>query len=126
MVEEVSESSEPGECHNLPHLPVIWEDKDTTKVRIIFDASAKENEPTLNECLYKGPQLTPLVFDILLRFRTSVIALTTDIEKAFLQIRINPNDMDYLRFLWFEDVFAEVPKIVRRNRFARVLFGMTS
>ena len=54
-----------------------------------------------------------------------MIALTADIEKVFLQIGINPNDRDYLRLLWFEDVFAEVPKIVR-NRFTRVLFGMTS
>ena len=52
-------------------------------------------------------------------------ALTPDIEKAFLQISINPNDRDYLRFLWFENVFVEVPKIVR-NRFLKVLFGMTS
>ena len=41
------------------------------------------------------------------------------------QICINPNYGNYLRILWFEDVFAEVSKIVPR-RFARVLFGMTS
>ena len=56
---------------------------------------------------------------------TFVTALTALIEKVFLQISINPNDRDYLRFLWFEYVFAEVSKIVR-NRFARVLFSMTS
>ena len=54
-----------------------------------------------------------------------MIALTTDIEKVFLQISINPNYGNYLRILWFEDVFAEISKIVPR-RFARVLFGMTS
>ena len=124
MIEEFL-SSEPGKCHYLPHHPVIREDKDTTKVSIFFDALAKGNGPSLNECLYKGPQLTPLIFDILLRFRTFVIALTADIEKAFLQISINPNDRDYLRFLWFENVFAEIPKLVL-IRFARVLFGMTS
>ena len=84
MIVEVSESSGPGKCHHLPRHPVIREDKDTTKVRIVFDASAKGNGPSLSECLYKGPQLNPLIFDILLRFRTFVIALTTDIEKAFL------------------------------------------
>ena len=60
-----------------------------------------------------------------MRFQTFVTALTPDIEKAFLQISINPNDRDYLRVLWFENVFVEVPKIVR-NRFLKVLFGMTS
>ena len=68
VIEEVSESSEPGKCHYLPHHPVIREDKDTTKVRIVFDGSAKRNEPSLNECLYKSPQLTLLIFDILLKF----------------------------------------------------------
>ena len=85
----------------LPHHPVVREDKDTSKVRIVFDASAKG----LNECLYEGPRLTPLIFDILLKFRTFLITLMADIEKAFLQISINTNDRDYFRFLWFEDVF---------------------
>ena len=30
----------------------------------------------------------------------------------------------FLRFLWFDNVFSEQPKIVR-NRFARVIFGVT-
>ena len=79
----------------------------------------------MNECLHKGPQTTPLIFDILLRFRTFKIALVVDIEKAFLQIAINERDRDFLRFLWFYGVFSEQPKIVR-NRFARVMFGVTS
>ena len=77
MIERVSESGEPGKCHYLPHHPVIREDNDTTKVRIVFDASAKGNGPSLNECVYKGP----LIFDILLRFRTFVIAVTTALRK---------------------------------------------
>ena len=79
----------------------------------------------MNEYLHKGPQTTPLIFDILLRFRTFNIALAPDIEKAFLQIAINETDRDFLRFLWFDNVFSEQPKIVR-NRFARVIFGVTS
>ena len=70
MIEKVSESSKPGKRHYLPHHPVIREDKDATKVRIAFNASTKGNGPGLNECLYKGPQLAPLIFEILLRFRT--------------------------------------------------------
>lgn len=69
--------------------------------------------------------MTPLLFDILLRFQSQLIALTADIEKAFHQISINENDRDYLRFLWFDNVFSDQPTIVR-NRFARALFGVTS
>ena len=114
-----------GEHCYLPHTAVVKEERDTTKVRIVFDASAKEFGPSLNECLYKGPQLTPLLFNILLRFRSKVIALTADIEKAFHQISVENDDRDYLRFLWFDDVFSDQPTIVR-NRFARVIFGVTS
>ena len=124
IIEPAKEKVSPGNCHYIPHHPVIREDKDTSKVRIVFDASAKSEGLSLNEYLYKGPQLTPSVFDILIRFRSFAIALTSGIEKAFLQISISENDRDYLRFLWF-DVFSDSPKLVR-NRFARVIFGVTS
>ena len=100
---------------------LLLERTNTSKVRIVFDASAKNDGPSLNECFYKGPQLTSLVFGILIRFRSFTIALTSVIEKAFLQISINENDRDYLRFLWFDDVFSDSPKVIR-NRFARVIF----
>ena len=51
--------------------------------------------------------------------------MTADIEKAFLQIYIKENERNYVRFLWFDNVFAEQPTITR-NRFARVIFGMNS
>ena len=125
ITETVSEPGKKGETPYLAHHPVIREDKDTTKLRIVFDASAKTFGPSLNECLYKGPQLTPLVFDILPRFRAQVIALTADIEKAFHQISVDNDDRDYLRFLWLENIFSDQPTI-NRNRFARVIFGVTS
>ena len=119
-------NSKPGQVHYLPHHSVIRFDKETTKVRAVFDASAKvKSNPSLNDYLDKRPQLTPLIFDILLRFRCYAIALTADIEKAFLQIGIVEPDNEFLRFLWFGNVFATEPKIVH-NCFARVIFGVTS
>ena len=38
-------------------------------------------------------RLTPSLYDILLRFRSHVVALTSDIGKAFLQINVNENDL---------------------------------
>ena len=58
IIETVSEPGKKGETHYLAHHPVIRQDKVTTKLRIVFDASAKTLGPSLNECLYKGPQLT--------------------------------------------------------------------
>ena len=79
----------------------------------------------MNECLYKVSQLTPLAFDILLRFRAQVIALNADIEKAFHQISVDNDDIDYLRFSRLDNIFSDQPTITR-NRFARVIFGVTS
>ena len=75
-------NSKPGQLHCHP---VIRFDKETTKVRAVFDTSAKvKGNPSLNDCLHKGPQITPLIFDILLRFRCYAVSLTALIEKAFL------------------------------------------
>ena len=44
-----------SKCHYLPHHAVIRKDKSTTKLRIVYDASAKTEGPSLNDCLYAGP-----------------------------------------------------------------------
>ena len=114
------------QCHFLPHHGVIREDKDTTKLRIVFDGSAKSNSGSysLNDCLEKGPNLTPLIFDVLLKFRTHKIGITSDIEKAFHQIIINPEDRDMLRMLWYENINL-TPKEIVQYRFCRLVFGLT-
>ena len=66
----------------------------------------------------------PLLFDTLIRFRTHPIAITADIEKAFLQIEINEADRDTLRFLWYDDIDKPDPSIVQ-FRYRRLLFGLS-
>ena len=46
-----------NDSYFLPHHGVIRQDKETTKLRIVFDGSAKpsEDDLSLNECLEKGP-----------------------------------------------------------------------
>ena len=64
----------------LPHHGVIRQDKETTKLRIVFDGSAKpsEDDLSLNECLEKGPNSVPSLFDIILRFREHPIGLRSE------------------------------------------------
>jgi len=65
-----------------------------------------------NDCLHVEPPLTPVLFDILLRFSINHVALVGDIEKALLNIEINLTDRDCLRVLWIDDSKAKNPEIV--------------
>ena len=104
---------------------MVRQDKATTNVKIVYDASAKTIGPSLNDCLYTGPKFDQRIMDILLRFQTSRIVMTADIERAFLQICVDKQDQDVLRFLWFDDVAKPQPK-VQILKFRRVVFGVSS
>ena len=119
------EATKGDNVHYLPHHAVIRQDKETTKLRIVYDASAKSTGPSLNNCLYTGPKFDQKILDILLRFRTYKVALIADIEKAFLMVSMSESDRDVLRFLWYDDVAKEQPE-VRVFRFTRVVFGVSS
>ena len=127
VIEEVKDAGcvQLGRVHYLPHHAVVRRDKDTTKVRVVYDASAKSIGPSLNECLHAGPPMTEKILDILLRFRASPVALSADIEKAFLMINIKEEDRDVLRFFWVRNTSQETPEIVV-YRFTRVVFGVAS
>ncbi|XP_073231804.1 uncharacterized protein [Porites lutea] len=127
VVEEVRQDQvlEPGNVHYLPHRGVVRLDRDTTKVRVVYDASSKVFRPSLNDCLHVGPSLNSLLLDILLRFRVHEVAVTAAIEKAFLNIEIDPGHRDLLRFLWVDDVHKESPEI-KLLRFTRVVFGVNA
>ena len=68
IIERVETPAIPGKTHYIPHHPVVKQDRETTKVRPVFDGSAKmKNYPSINECLYSGPCFLNLIFGILLR-----------------------------------------------------------
>ncbi|XP_065069772.1 uncharacterized protein LOC135694820 [Rhopilema esculentum] len=110
--------------HYIPHNAVIRQEAESTKVRIEFDASAKERKRSylLNECLHKGPPLIPMLFDIVLRYRMYLVALVGDVQKAFHQIEVAVEDRDCLRFLWVEDPKNAISEL-SELRFTRVIFG---
>ena len=127
IIERVPDNEIPkeiGSVHYLPHRAVVRKDKSTTKIRAVFDASCATNGPSLNDCLYSGPNLISKIFDILLRFRLNRIAIIADIKQAFLNIAIEQSHCDYLRFLWYD--FSSEPENIVVYRFLRVVFGVTS
>jgi len=114
-----------GKVHYIPCHAVIRRDKSTTKLRVVYDASARSNGVALNDCLYIGPPLAENIFDVLLRFRANRVALAGDIEKSFLMVGMTEEDRDVLRFLWVDDIVKSSPEIVVL-RFTRVVFRVSS
>ena len=115
--------------HYLPHHCVVKPSHNTTKVRVVYDASAKASKqsPSLNDCLLSGPNLVPDLCGVLLRFRLPRIAISSDIEKAFLQLSLHDEDRDVTRFLWLRDVsLPATPENIQTFRFCRVPFGVVS
>ena len=114
-----------GQVHYLSHHAVVKQERETSKVRVVYDASAKDGGPSLNECLLTGPNYNQRILDILLRFCSYPVALTSDIERAFLMVALAEEDTDVLRFLWIDDIAKPDPD-VRVLRFTRVVFGVSS
>ena len=82
-------ASSRGRCQSQGHV-------NASTSRIVYDGSAKTAKPnkSLNDCLVRGPVLLQDLAGILLRFRTQHIAVTADIEKAFLQMSLHLAEAD--------------------------------
>ncbi|XP_074028336.1 uncharacterized protein [Leptinotarsa decemlineata] len=84
----------------LPHHVVLKQDNVTTKIRVVFDGSAKSSTGiSLNDTLMVGPKLQDDLFVILTRFRSHIYAFTADIEKMYRQILVDPIDARYQKIV---------------------------
>ena len=82
--------------HYLLHQRVVQQDKQTTKLRVVYSASAKTDGPSLNDCLYTSPDFGQNILDILLRFQLHQFALVRDVETHHDTI----SDMTAEAFIW--------------------------
>ncbi|VDM98123.1 unnamed protein product, partial [Onchocerca ochengi] len=128
IIEEVHPKDKIGVIHYLPHHEVLTPNKATTKLRIVYDASAHlKGFKGLNEVLYREPVLLPDLVGVLLRFRMMRIVIIADIEKAFLQLGLQYEERNSTRFLWLNDIHKEVnDENLKCSRFKRVPFGVIS
>lgn len=88
----------------LPRHAIIKKNNLTTKLRAVFDGSAKSSSGySLNDLLYAGPTIQQDLFSLLIRFRTYKYTLTADIAKMYRQVLINPSQTLLQRIVWHQD-----------------------
>lgn len=90
------EDSEPKDSNQiqyyLPHHAVMKPDSTTTRLRVVFDGSAKsETGLSLNDCLYAGPFYQKDVVAHLLKSKKFQIVFCGDIAKMYRQFLVNPS-----------------------------------
>ena len=114
---------DPSTVFYLPMHVVYKDSSTTTKVRAVFDASAKSaSGVSLNDTLLVGPTVHPPLIDVLLRFRMHRIALTTDVSKMYRAVELVPSDREYHRFVWR----SEPNQTLQDYRMTRATFGVSA
>lgn len=92
------------EKYYLPHHAVLREASVSTKLRVVFDGSAKPLiGNSLNEELLIGPSLQQDIRDLITRWRQHKYCLVADIQKMYRCIKCRESDTDYQRILWREN-----------------------
>ena len=109
LVEGIVEPTEKqfvGREFYIPHKPVIRESPESTKLDIVYDASAQayQKAPSLNDCFHTGPPLQNQLWSVMVRARFHPVLTTGDMNQAFLQVRIHMQDHDSMRFHWVADL----------------------
>ncbi|XP_044759024.1 uncharacterized protein LOC123316838 [Coccinella septempunctata] len=85
----------------MPHHAVFNPNSPSTKLRVVFDSSAKvSGNVSLNEILLTGPKLQKDVMVLLLKFRFHNVVLTADIKQMYRQILVHPSHRRFQRILF--------------------------
>ncbi|GFT55934.1 integrase catalytic domain-containing protein [Trichonephila clavipes] len=107
-LERVVETSEPPTHYYIPHHGVLRPEKLTTKLRIVFNGSSPTTTGiSHNDILLKG-EVKEDVFETISCFRRHKFAFTTDSQKMYRQILINPDQQDLQRIIWKNGLDAEI------------------
>ena len=112
-----------SQCYYLPAHGVVKDSSTTTKLRVVFDASARTTTGVaLNDVLLPGPNLYPLLTTVMLAFRMHPIGMSADISKMFRVVGLHLEDRDLHRFLQSGSDGGGLKDM----RMTRVTFGVTS
>lgn len=113
----------PEIAYFLPHHPVIRTKSESTKLRVVFDASAPSTSGvSVNDLQMVGPVIQDSLFNILVRFRQYKYIISGDIEKMYRQVLVRETDRDMQLILW-RDNEDEPMRTLRLNT---VTYGFSS
>ena len=118
-----TKESEVNSGFYLSHHAVFKESSNTTKLRVVFDASAKPSKGkkgSLNDHLLVGPTIQDDLFTHLLRFRTHPYVILADIEKMYRQFLVREEDRIFQKLLWFNG------DTIQEHALNTVTFGVSS
>ena len=107
----------------LSHHCVLKDSSTTTKLRVVFDGSAKTtNGISLNDRLMVGPKIQKDLLSIMFRFHMYPVSLSADIAKMYRQVQLDAEDKDCHRLLWKEPNSTDIKTL----RMTCVTYGIAS
>lgn len=98
--------------------------KKPEKIRIVFECNVEFAGECLNRHLLQGPDLSSNLVGVLCRFRQEQVAVMCDIQGIFHQVSVNPEHHNFLRFLWWDNIYFDTQP--NEYRMAVHLLGATS
>jgi hypothetical protein len=83
------------------HFPIVKEEKETTKICPVFDGAAKFRGICINDYICTGPTVMNELISVVQRFCQYDYAMTGDVKKMFLQVRVPCNEKDCKQFFFY-------------------------
>jgi hypothetical protein len=90
---------------NISYIPVslvVNYNKEPIKTRLVYDASARYLNTSLNDHLLMGPNLLVDMLKPIMKMRMNKVAFTGDVKSMFHRIKISLRDQQCQRILWRE------------------------
>ena len=110
----------PNKTFYLPMFGVVKESSTSTKLRVVYDASAKSSTgSSLNDTLLPGPNLYPLLTAVILLFHAPRFAMSADISKMFREVSLHPDERDFHRY-----ITRDKQGQLKDQRMTRLTFGV--
>ncbi|CAG9135002.1 unnamed protein product [Plutella xylostella] len=85
----------------MPHHGVVRESSTTTKLRVVYDCSARTSSgKSFNDIQMVGPTVQDDLLSILLRFRQHKFVVTGDVEKMYRAVLVEPHQRSLQQILF--------------------------